>query len=107
MTGQIVFDPLLPWPLIAVLGALAAAGVALALWRGLPGWALRFAAAVVLVAALAQPSFQEEDRAALSDIVLMLVDQSASQDLGDRMDTTAAAGAPLLGSELHFKKSIF
>ena len=40
MTGQIVFDPLLPWPLIAVLGALAAAGVALALWRGLPGWAL-------------------------------------------------------------------
>lgn len=91
MTGQIVFDPLLPWPLIAVLGALAAAGVALALWRGLPGWALRFAAAVVLVAALAQPSFQEEDRAALSDIVLMLVDQSASQDLGDRMDSTAAA----------------
>ena len=91
MTGKIVFDPLLPWPLIAVLGALAAAGVALALWRGLPGWALRFAAAVVLVAALAQPSFQEEDRAALSDIVLMLVDQSASQDLGDRMDTTAAA----------------
>ncbi len=89
MTGEIVFDPLLPWPAIWVLGAVALASVALALWRGMPGWALRFFAGFVLVAALTQPSFQEEDRAPLSDIVLLLEDHSASQRLGDRLETTA------------------
>ena len=53
MNGQIVFDPLLPWTVIAVLAALALAGAGLALWRGLSGWALRFLAGVVLVGALA------------------------------------------------------
>ncbi|MCA0995256.1 glutamine amidotransferase [Alloyangia pacifica] len=91
MTGEIVFDPLLPWPLIAGLGVLALASVLLALWRGMPGWALRLCAGLVLVAALTQPSFQEEDRAPLSDIVLMLEDQSASQRLGDRLETTSEA----------------
>lgn len=89
MTGEIVFDPLLPWPAIWVLGVVALASVALALWRGMPGWALRFFAGFVLVAALTQPSFQEEDRAPLSDIVLLLEDHSASQRLGDRLETTA------------------
>lgn len=89
MTGEIVFDPLLPWPVIWALGAVALASVALALWRGMPGWALRFFAGFVLVAALTQPSFQEEDRAPLSDIVLLLEDQSASQRLGDRLETTS------------------
>ncbi|WP_226624081.1 glutamine amidotransferase [Alloyangia pacifica] len=89
MTGEIVFDPLLPWPVIWALGAVSLASVALALWRGMPGWALRFFAGVVLVAALTQPSFQEEDRAPLSDIVLLLEDQSASQRLGDRLETTS------------------
>ncbi|EIE51824.1 hypothetical protein AL036_08685 [Salipiger aestuarii] len=95
MTGQLVFDPLLPWPAIAALGLLAALGVALALWRGLRGWPLRFFAAFVLVAALAQPSFQEEDRAPLSDIVLMVVDQSASQRLADRLSVTEDAAETL------------
>ncbi|WP_417723069.1 glutamine amidotransferase [Salipiger sp.] len=95
MTGQIVFDPLLPWPVIAVLGVLAVAGVILALWRGLAGWPLRFFAGFVLIAALAQPSFQQEDRAPLSDIVLMVVDTSASQNLSDRLTTTEDAAATL------------
>ncbi|MCR9109542.1 hypothetical protein [Marivita sp. XM-24bin2] len=92
MTGSIVFDPLLPWMFIAVLAALAALGVALALWRGLQGWALRALAALVVLAALAQPSYQIEDRAPLSNIVLIVEDKSASQSLGDRLnDTTNAA----------------
>ncbi|MBN9886289.1 DUF7408 domain-containing protein [Salipiger abyssi] len=95
MTGQIVFDPLLPWPLIGALAAVALAGVVLALWRGLTGWPLRFFAGFVLVAALAQPSFQEEDRAPLSDIVLMVVDKSASQRLADRLEVTEDAAATL------------
>ncbi len=95
MTGQIVFDPLLPWPAIAVLAALALVGVALALWRGLSGWALRALAGAVLVAALTQPSYQIEDRAPLSDIVLMVVDQSASQQLANRAGATEDAASAL------------
>ncbi|MFA8384886.1 MAG: hypothetical protein ACEPO2_04635 [Pelagibaca sp.] len=94
MTGSIIFDPLLPWVIIVVLAILAASGVALALWRGLQGWALRALAALVVLAALAQPSYQVEDRAPLSNIVLIVEDKSASQSLGDRLtDTTGAADA--------------
>ncbi len=95
MTGSIVFDPLLPWVFIAVLGVFAALGVALALWRGLQGWALRALAALVVLAALAQPSYQIEDRAPLSNIVLIVEDKSASQSLGDRLNTTTNAAVAL------------
>ena len=95
MTGQIVFDPLLPWAAIIALGVVALAGVILALWRGLNGWPLRFVAGLILIAALTQPSFQEEDRAPLSDIVLMVVDQSASQRLADRLSVTEDAADTL------------
>ncbi|MCR9271712.1 MULTISPECIES: glutamine amidotransferase [Mameliella] len=95
MNGQIVFDPLLPWAAIAILAALALLGTGLALWRGLSGWALRFLAGVILVGALAQPSYQVEDRAPLSDIVLMLVDETASQQLAERTDITTEAAARL------------
>jgi hypothetical protein len=42
-------------------------------------------------AALANPSLQEEQRAALSDIVLVIVDDSASQRIADRPAQTEAA----------------
>ncbi len=95
MSGQIVFDPLLPWPVIWAVAALALIGVGLALWRGLSGWALRALAGVVLVGALAQPSYQVENRAPLSDIVLMVVDESASQQLADRAGATEDAADAL------------
>ncbi|MBV2359595.1 glutamine amidotransferase [Thalassococcus sp. CAU 1522] len=95
MTGTVIFDPLLPWPAIWALAGVAFLGVALALWRGLPGWAFRALAGLVLVLALTQPSYQVEDRAPLSDIVLMLVDESASQKLGDRIAETQQAAEAL------------
>ncbi|PSL21347.1 hypothetical protein [Shimia abyssi] len=98
MTGQIMFDPLVPvWVLIA-LAVLCALGVSVALWRGLSGWAYRGLAGLVILAALAGPVLQSEDRAALSDIVLMLVDQSASQKLADRAERTEAAAETLAAS---------
>lgn len=103
MTGTILFDPLLPWPIVAALGVLALASVALALWRGLSGWALRLLAGAVIVAALAGPVYQREDRAPLTDIVVLLDDQSASQSLSDRPDQTEdaaqAIAAALAGRE--------
>ena len=47
MSGtSIVFDPLLPWPLILVAAGLAGVLMAFAVWRRLRGWALRALAAV-------------------------------------------------------------
>jgi hypothetical protein len=99
MTGQIIFDPLLPWAVLAVLGGLVLIAAVLALVRGLSGWALRLLAGLVVLAALSGPGWQEEDRAPLSDIVLMLVDQSSSQALGDRAARTLEA-ADRLEAEL-------
>ncbi len=91
MTGTVIFDPLIPLVLLIALGVLATLGVLLAVWRGLSGWALRGLAAVFVFAALAGPSYQTEDRAPLSDIVLLLEDESASQRLSDRAAQTGTA----------------
>ena len=91
MTGTLVFDPLLPWLVLYAATGLAVLGIMVALWRGLAGWWLRGLTAAVLLLAIANPSLQEEDRAPLSDIVLAVVDDSASQRIGDRPSQTAAA----------------
>ncbi len=95
MTGEITFDPLLPWPVLAVLGAVVLVAAALAYWRGLAGWALRLLAGAVIVAALTGPSLRQEERDSLSDIVLLLEDRSASQNLSDRADQSRAAADAL------------
>ncbi|WP_050605158.1 hypothetical protein [Ruegeria sp. 6PALISEP08] len=95
MTGTVIFDPLIPWPVLAAVGAIAVTGIALALRRGLSGWALRGLAALVVLAALSGPVYQIEDRALLTDIVLMIEDESASQTLSDRAEQTAQAAEEL------------
>lgn len=91
MTGSILFSPLLPWPVIWVLAALFLAFVGFAVFRGLSGWAFRGLAGMVILLALAGPVFQQEDRAPLSDIVLLLEDRSASQTLKNRPRQTDEA----------------
>ena len=106
MAQDILFDPLLPWPLILGLAGAALALLALQAWRGLSGWWLRGLAAFALLAALANPALQSEEREPLSDIVLLVVDESASQRLADRPDQNAGALAEIrrevaeLGMEL-------
>ncbi|WP_281973326.1 hypothetical protein [Ruegeria faecimaris] len=95
MTGTVIFDPLIPWPVLMVVAAIAISGVVLALWRGLSGWALRGLAALVVIAAMAGPVYQIEDRTPLTDIVVMIEDESASQTLSDRAEQTAQAAAEL------------
>ncbi|UTH47900.1 hypothetical protein KBW81_14560 [Loktanella salsilacus] len=91
MTGTVVLDPLLPLVVIYIVGALVALGVGLAIWRRLPGWWLRGLAGLALLAALLNPAVQSEDREALSDIVVLVVDASASQRISDRPAQTEAA----------------
>ncbi len=97
MTGSVIFDPLLAWPLVWAAAALAALFVAAAVLRGLSGWWLRALAALVLVAALLNPSLQQEERAPLSDIVILVVDESASQRIAGRPAQTEAAIAAVEG----------
>ncbi|MFQ6551412.1 hypothetical protein AAD018_003595 [Aestuariibius insulae] len=91
MTGTLIFNPLLEWMLIYAVAGVAVLAVGLALWRGLRGWWLRGLAGAMLVLALVNPSLQQEERAPLSDIVMLVVDRSASQRIADRPAQTEAA----------------
>ena len=93
---RLLLDPLVGWVWLAGLGAVAALIAAGALWRGagLGGW-LRAGAAAVLLAALANPSLQSEQRAALDDIVLVMADETASNRIAGRADQTQAAVAQI------------
>ncbi len=85
---DLVFQPLLPWPLIS-LAALAIVVVgAIGFHRSLRGAALRIAMGLLLVAALANPVLRQEDREPLSTIVPVIIDQSQSQQLPDRQKAT-------------------
>jgi len=92
--SSIIFDPAFPWPVLWSAAAGLAGLIAVALWRGLRGWALRALAGLALLIALAGPSLQSEDRDPLGDILLAVVDESASQGLSDRgtqVETALAA----------------
>ena len=95
MSRTVIFDPLVPLPLIWALAAVAVVLLAFAIWRGLRGWPLRGLAMLALGLALVNPSLQEENRKPLSDIILAVVDDSASQRLSDRPAQTDAAVASL------------
>ena len=88
MTESVIFSPLLPLPVIGLATLVVVLFTAIALMRGLSGWALRGLGALLVVGALVQPMYQSEDRTPLKDIVVLLIDQSASQALLDRARIT-------------------
>ena len=91
----IVAAPLLPWWAIAVLAVLAVLALAFGAWRRARGILWRTAALAMLLTIMANPSLVEEKRAALRDIAVMVVDESASQGIGDRRAATEAAAAAI------------
>jgi len=88
---DILLDPLLPMAFVWAAVALALAGTGFAVWRGLSGWWLRGLAAAALVAAILNPSVQSEERETLTDLVVLVVDESASQRIADRETQVAEA----------------
>ncbi len=95
MNAAIDFAPLLAWELLAGLAALSLAAVALCLWRGAKGWALRALAALALLAASANPSLKQEIRDPLSDVAIVVIDESASNAIDGRGELTEATEARL------------
>jgi len=78
------FDPLLPVWLLVALGVAALLVVGLGLWRRGRGTLLRLAAFAVLLLWLTGPRLVQETRQSLKDIGLLVLDQSASMQVGDR-----------------------
>ncbi|MBN8871549.1 MAG: hypothetical protein J0H67_01825, partial [Rhodospirillales bacterium] len=77
-------DPLVPVWLLVGLAVLAAAAVGVSAWRRARGTLLRAAAFAVLLLWLAGPRLVQETRQGLPDVGLLVVDQSASMQVGDR-----------------------
>ena len=88
---RLVFAPLLPLVLLEVLAAVAAVLVLYAIFRRARGGVSRGIAFALLLLALANPSLIEEQREPLKDTALLVWDESASMQLGDRQQQAGKA----------------
>lgn len=83
--------PLLPSPWLWLLAAIAVVALAVAFWRRAWGLLARVALCGVLGVLLLQPSMRQDERQALPDKVLIVVDDSVSQKIGKRDEVATAA----------------
>jgi hypothetical protein len=88
---SLAFTPLLAWPLLAALGALALVVVGLGVYGRRRGTSLRALGLALVLLALADPSLVREDRDPLKEVVAVVVDKSGSQTIGDRPVQTEQA----------------
>lgn len=89
--ADITFAPLVPWALLGFMTGLAAIFLALAWLRRASGSLLRTVAIAAGLLALANPSLINEKRQPLDDIAAIIVDRSASQNIGQRATATDRA----------------
>ncbi len=95
MSWSIDFAPVLSAPLFWGAIAIATVLAGYLLVRRARGAVLRTAALAALIAALANPTLREEQRESLANVAIVVVDESASQLLGERKAQTAAVKADL------------
>jgi hypothetical protein len=93
--ASISLAPIIPLPVLIALAAVAAVLVLFGLFRRARGSVLRAFAFAALLAALANPSWVQERREPLSDVAVIVADESASQRIDGRADETQAAVAEL------------
>ena len=94
--AALTFAPVVPWTIIIVLAVFAVLLVGFGLARQARGIAFRAAALAIGLLALANPVVVEEERTPLADVAVVVVDESPSQDIGQRKAQTARAEAELL-----------
>ena len=90
MNWSIDFAPMLPGPFFWAAGAIALLLTGYLVYRRSRGALLRAAAIAAVLLALANPTLREEQRESLANVAIVIVDESASQTLGDRKAQTAA-----------------
>ncbi len=99
MSSQVLaglrFAPILPWPLVAGLGVICLLALGIAIWRRAPGVAWRGLAFAVVLLWLAGPRLVQENRTPLPDIGILVIDQTASMQVGARAALAEAARAAL------------
>jgi hypothetical protein len=90
ITG-IGFAPLVAWQWVAVIAALALVLLAFGVLRGARGSVIRAVAILILSAALLNPHLESENRRGEPDIALVVLDESSSQNTGNRREQLAKA----------------
>ncbi len=88
---DIAFAPLIAGEWIFLLSVLLGALLLLSIWQGLKGSVFRGAFFAILIALLLNPQLVEERRNYLEDTVLIIEDNSNSQNTGGRMAQTQKA----------------
>ncbi|MGV6839774.1 MAG: glutamine amidotransferase [Planktomarina sp.] len=91
MMDNILFAPLLPFPVLIIFAVLACVVTIVAAWRGLTGWPLRLLGFGAIGLTLLNPSLREAVEYPLTDIVAIVVDETSSQTLPGRTAQTAKA----------------
>lgn len=91
MNLQIEFAPLLGWPILLVFGLICLAAIIFMLWQRRRGALLRAATSALLLATLANPIIRQDEREPLTDIAVAIIDQSQSQNFGQRTAQTQKA----------------
>jgi hypothetical protein len=90
---DIAFDPLIPWAFLAAAAVFGLLLVSAGFWRQASGMGWRAGALAVLLAALANPTLVNEQRKPKPDVAVIVLDESPSQNIGERAaaSTTALA----------------
>jgi len=95
VTSQIVFAPLLGWPVLGGLGALCLAAVFLGFFLRARGAAWRAAGFLLLFLLLAGPHYVAQTLRPLPDVAVVAVDRSQSMQIAGRAAIAATALANL------------
>ncbi len=95
MNWKIDISPMIPTPLFWAAIVVAALLVAALLFRRTRGATLRALSLVALMAALANPTLRQEQRESLSNIAIVVIDESTSQTIAGRPQQAAAIRADL------------
>ena len=95
MSWSVELSPMLPGPVMWVALAVAALLVGVLAWRRSRGAALRALSLIALMGALANPTLREEERESLSNIAVIVTDESTSQTIAGRAEQTRAVKAEL------------
>src|SRR4051812_13510280 len=95
MNLGVAFAPLVPQEILWAAFAVTAVIAALLLFVRSRGAVIRAVALLLLVLALANPSFTREDREPLTSVAAVVIDKSPSQSFGQRQEQAEQARAAL------------